>query len=114
MKTLAVHEGAFTVLRVFDCKPGESERFAKELADFTEARTRFQPGFLSSLIYLSDDACKIVEIYQWARAGDWESFCNSETGRRGGEIQAGRLPNMQFLEMVRVIGAVPPGEGEPR
>lgn len=114
MKTLAVYEGAFTVLRVFDCKPGESERFAHELAAFVDTRTRFQPGFLSSLIYLSDDACKVVEIYQWVRAEDWESFCSSDAGRRGTEIQGGRLPNLHFLEMVRAIGAVPPGGGGTR
>jgi hypothetical protein len=109
-KALPVHRGAFTVLRMFDCKPGESERFATELADFVTSRTRRHQGFLSSWVYLSDDACKVVEFFQWVRAEDWQAYNDSEDGRRAAEMQGGRIPKVQFLETVRAVGAPPPGD----
>jgi hypothetical protein len=113
MKALPVYDGAFTVLLVFECSPGESERFAHELADFVEARMRYHSGFLSSLIYLSEDACKVVELFQWARAEDWEDYRGSEDGRQAIERLAGRRPRIEFLESIRAIGAPPPGNGAP-
>jgi hypothetical protein len=114
MKALPIHEGAFTVLMIFDCKPGESERFAGELAGFVEQRMRFHPGFLSGLVYLSDDASKVVEVFQWARAGDWDAYRGSEDGREAVRWLAGRIPSVQFLEMVRSIGNPHPGEIGPQ
>jgi quinol monooxygenase YgiN len=117
MKAWPIHEGAFTVLLAFECEPRESERFANELADFAAARIRVHPGFLSSLVYLSEDALKVFEIFQWARAEDWEAYRTSEDGRQGVEQLAGRIPRIEFLELVRAIGAAPPGNdvqrGEP-
>lgn len=113
MKALRIHDGAFTVLLEHECHPGESERFAHELADFVEARMRHHPGFLSSLIYLSEDARKVVELYQWARGEDWEAYRDSEDGREATERLAGRRPKIEFLESIRAIGALPPGNGAP-
>jgi quinol monooxygenase YgiN len=110
MKALPIDEGAFSVLLVFDCKPGESERFANQLADFIDARTRFHPGFLSALVYLSDDACKVIKLFQWARAGDWEAYRSSEDGLEANRLLTGRSPSIQFLETVRAVGNPPPGE----
>jgi heme-degrading monooxygenase HmoA len=110
MKALPVHESAFTVLRIFDCRPGESEQFAHQLADFIASATRLHGGFLSSLVYLSDDARKVVELHQWARAEDWEAFRKSDDGRRAVELEIGRIPSIQFLEMVRATGAPSPGD----
>jgi len=110
MKVLPVHESAFTVLRIFDCRPAESEQFANRLGDFVVAATRLHPGFLSSLVYLSDDAQKVVELLQWARAEDWEAYGKSEDGRRAAELEIGRRRSIQFLEMVRAIGLPSPSE----
>jgi heme-degrading monooxygenase HmoA len=112
MKALPIHDGAFTVLMIFECGPGESERFANELAGFIESRTRFHPGFLSSLVYLSEDARKVVETFQWARAEDWEAYRASDDGQEAVRWLAGRTPNIQFLELIRAIGAPPPGHGD--
>jgi hypothetical protein len=109
MKALPIHEGAFTVLMVFDCDPGESERFATDLATFIESKTRFHPGFLSSLVYVSEDARKIVEVFQWARAADWEAYRASDDGHEAVQWLAGRTPGIQFLELIRAIGTPPPG-----
>jgi hypothetical protein len=114
-KALPVHSGAFTVLRIFDCKPGESERFALQLGDFVTEHTRFHQGFLSWRVYLTDDACKVVEFFQWLRAEDWQAYGQSEDGRRATELHAGLIPNVQFLETVRAVGAPPPGgNGQPQ
>lgn len=110
MKALPIHEGAFTVLSVFDCQPRESERFAQELAEFIEARTRFHPGFVSALVYLSEDARKVVELFQWARMEDWDAYCSSGDGREAMERHAGRSPDNHYLELVRCVGVPPPGE----
>jgi hypothetical protein len=114
MKAWPIHEGAFTVLVAFECEAGESERFANELGDFVAAHMRFHPGFLSSLVYLSEDARKVIEIFQWARAEDWETFRASEDGRLAIEKLGGRSPRIEFLEMIRAIGPAPPGDDAPR
>jgi heme-degrading monooxygenase HmoA len=113
MKSLPVHESAFTVLVVFNCNPGESERFAHELADFNEARMRRHPGFLSAMVYLSEDARRVIEVFQWARSEDWEAYRGSEDGRKAVEHLAGRSPKIEFLELVRAVGVLPPGDGAP-
>ncbi|MFU8896224.1 MAG: antibiotic biosynthesis monooxygenase [Gammaproteobacteria bacterium] len=110
MKALPIHEGAFTVLLVFECKPRESEALAEQLADFIETRTRFHPGFLSALVYLTEDATKVVEFFQWARAEDWEAYRRSEDGRAAVRWLAGRTPSIQFLELVRALRNPPPGD----
>lgn len=109
MKALQVYEGAFTVLLVFDCPAGESERVAHELADYVETRMRLHRGFLSSMIYLSEDARRVVEMFQWVRAEDWEAYRASEDGREAVELLAGRIPKIEFLEMVRAVRPPPPG-----
>lgn len=103
MKSLPVHEGAFNVLLMFDCKAGDSERFANELADFVEQRMRLHPGFISGLVYLSEDARKVVEVFQWARAEDWQSYRRSEDGQEGLRWLAARTPATDFLELVRCV-----------
>lgn len=110
VKSLPVHEGAFTVMLVFDCNAGESERFARELADFVEQRMRFHPGFISGLVYLSDDARKIVEVFQWARAEDWQAYRSSEDGQEGLRWLAHRSPHTDFLELVRCVEIPEPDE----
>lgn len=110
MRNLPINEGAFTVLCVFDCNPGESERVAREIAAWIEARMRFHPGFLSSMIYLSEDGRRIVEFFQWARGEDWEAYRTSEDGRMAVTQLAGRSPKMEFLEMIHAVRAPPPGE----
>lgn len=114
IKGMPIHEGAFTVLLVFECRPGESERFAQELADFVAARTRFHAGFLSALVYLSEDARKIVELFQWARSEDWEAYRASDDGRQAVQWLTERGPTIQFLELVGAIGAPPPDESRLR
>lgn len=110
MRNLPINEGAFTVLCVFDCNPGESERLAREIAEWVEARMRFHPGFLSSMIYLSEDGGRIVEFFQWARSEDWEAYRASEDGRAAIAQLAGRSPRIEFLEMIRAVGAPLPGQ----
>ncbi|HKK03291.1 MAG TPA: antibiotic biosynthesis monooxygenase [Gammaproteobacteria bacterium] len=110
MKVLPVNEGAFTVLLSFDCRPAESERFALELAHFVEERMRFHPGFLSGTIYLSEDASKVFELFQWARAEDWHAYRASEDGRDAVRWLSGHRPGISFLETVRCV--VPPAPGE--
>lgn len=109
MKTLPIDEGAFTVLGVFDCNPGESERLANEIAEAVDARIRFHPGFLSSMIYLSEDGCRIFKLFQWARVEAWEAYRASEDGRLAVEQLAGRSVKLEFLELVRAIGPPAPG-----
>ncbi|NHA15199.1 antibiotic biosynthesis monooxygenase [Thioalkalivibrio sp. XN279] len=110
MKSLPVHQGAFNVLLVFDCKPGESEQFANELGDFVAQRMRFHPGFISGLVYLSEDARKVVEVFQWARAEDWQAYRRSEDGQEGLRWLAARTPTTDFLELVRCVDAPAPGD----
>lgn len=110
MKTMPVYEGAFTVLTVFSCRPTESEHFANELADFIEQRLRPLPGFLSGLVYVSEDACTVVELSQWARSGDWDAFRSSPDGRAAVVWLSGRKPAVHLLEMVRSIPMAPPVE----
>jgi quinol monooxygenase YgiN len=110
MKAMPVYEGAFTVLMTFSCKPAESEQFANELADFIEQRLRRHPGFLSGLVYVSEDACTVVELFQWARSGDWDTYRATEDGRAAVQWLSGRKPEVHFLEMVRSIPMAPPGE----
>ena len=115
MKALPIHEGAFTVLLISECKPRESEALAEHLSDFIEKCTRFHPGFLSALVYLTEDAAKIVEVFQWARAEDWEAYRRSEDGQAAVRWLSGRTPSIQFLELVRATRNPPPGsEDEPR
>ena len=113
MRSLPVNEGAFTVLLTFDCKPDESERLAHALGDFVANRMRFHAGFLSGMVYLSDDATKVIELFQWARSEDWDQYRASEDGRDAVHWLAGRSPGIEFLETVRAVGAPPPG-GAPR
>jgi hypothetical protein len=110
MKNLPVHQGAFNVLLVFDCKAGESEYFANLLADFVEKRMRFHPGFISGLVYLSEDARKVVEVFQWARAEDWLSYRKSEIGQEALRWLAASAPATDFLELVRCVDAPAPGD----
>lgn len=110
MRNLPINEGAFTVLCVFNCNPGESEHLARQIAEWVDARMRFHPGFLSSMIYLSEDGGRIVEFFQWARAEDWEAYRASEDGRTAVAQLAGRSPKIEFLEMVQAVGAPPPGK----
>ena len=110
MKSLPVHQGAFNVLLVFDCKAGESEQFANELADFVERRMRIHPGFISGLVYLSEDARKVVELFQWARAEDWQAYRRSEDGQAALRWLAARSPATDFLELVRCVDAPAPGD----
>lgn len=110
MKSLPIHQGAFTVLLSFDCNAGESEQFANELADFVEQRMRFHPGFISGLVYLSEDARKVVEVFQWARAEDWQAYRKSEDGQEGLRWLARRSPHTDFLELVRCVDAPVPGD----
>lgn len=112
MKTLPLHQGAFTVLLTFECDPGDSEQFAHDLADFVERRMRFHPGFISGLVYLSEDARKVVEVFQWARAEDWQAYRRSEDGQEGLRWLSPRRPATEFLEMVRSVGAPAPGEAK--
>ena len=110
MKNLPVHEGAFNVLLIFDCKADESEHFANLLADFVEKRMRFHPGFISGLVYLSEDARKVVEVFQWARAEDWQAYRKSEIGQEALRWLAARAPATEFLELVRCVDAPAPGD----
>lgn len=110
MRALPVHEGAFSVLLIFDCAPGESERFANELSEFIERRVRYHPGFLSALVYLSEDAAKVIELFQWARAEDWQRYRASTDGRDAVQWLAGHRPSVQYLELVRGIVNPPPGD----
>jgi hypothetical protein len=109
MKAMPIHEGAFTALLVHDCNPAESERFALDRAEHIEQRMRKHAGFLSSLVYLSDDANKVFELLQWARAGDWEAYRNSEDGRRAAMSPPGRGPAVHGLEIVGAALPSPPG-----
>jgi quinol monooxygenase YgiN len=109
MKALPIHEGAFSVLLVFQCSPRDSERLAHALAEFIETRMRFHAGFLSSLVYVSEDASRVVELFQWVRAEDWEAYRASEDGREAVERLAGHSPKIEFLELIQAIGAPPPG-----
>lgn len=111
MKTLPIDEGAFTVLCVFDCNPGESERLAIEIAEAVDARMRFHPGFLSSMIYLSEDGCRVFKLFQWARVEAWEAYRASDDGRLAVEQLAGRSVKLEFLELIRAIGPPAPGRG---
>lgn len=110
MRNLPIYEGAFTVLCVFDCNPGESEGLAREAAQWVDERMRFHPGFLSSMIYLSEDGGRIVELFQWAREEDWTAYRASEDGRAGVTKLAGRSARIEFLEMIQAAGAPPPGQ----
>lgn len=113
MKSLPVDQGAFTVLLSFECEAGESEQFANRLAEFVEQRMRFHAGFISGLVYLSEDARKVVEVFQWARAEDWQAYRRSEDGQEGLRWLAPRRPATDFLELVRFVGAPAPGESRP-
>ena len=113
MKTLPLHQGAFTVLLTFDCNPGDSEQFAHDLAEFVERRMRFHPGFISGLVYLSEDARTVVEVFQWARAEDWQAYRRSADGQEGLHWLSPRKPTTDFLEMVSSMAAPAPGEGKP-
>jgi hypothetical protein len=113
MKSLPINEGAFTVLLEFECSSIDSEKFARELGDFVDQRMRFHPGFLSSLIYLSEDARKVVEVFQWARAEDWQAYRASEDGQEAVRWLAGRRPATHFLELFRFSLAPVPGESRP-
>jgi len=108
MKALPIHEGAFTVLLVFDCSPRDSERLSHALVEFIETRMRVHAGFLSGLVYVSEDASKVVELFQWARAEDWETYRASGDGREAVERLSGHSPRIEFLELIRAIGALPP------
>lgn len=115
MKALPIPEGAFSVLLVFDCNPSESEKFAHALGDFIESRMRFHAGFISALVYVSEDASKVVEHFQWSRADDWEAYRASEDGGDAVTLLAGRRPRIEFLELIRAVGAPPPGtHGRPQ
>jgi quinol monooxygenase YgiN len=109
MKALPIHEGAFSVLLVFQCNPRESEQLAQALVEFIESRMRFHEGFLSSLVYVSEDAGRVVELFQWARAEDWEAYRASKDGREAVERLAGRQPKIEFLELIQAIGPPAPG-----
>lgn len=109
MKALPIHEGAFSVLLVFDCNSRDSERLSQALGEFIETRMRLHAGFLSGLVYVSEDATKVVELFQWARAEDWEAYRGSPDGREAVGRLAGRSPKIEFLELTRAIGALPPG-----
>jgi antibiotic biosynthesis monooxygenase (ABM) superfamily enzyme len=113
MKAMPIHDGAFTVLVAHECKPAESERFALERVDHIEQRMRRHAGFLSSLVYLSDDATRVFELLQWARAGDWEAYRDSEDGRRAALSPPGRGPAVHGLEMVGAALPSPPGRDPP-
>lgn len=113
MKALPIHEGAFSVLLVFQCNPRESEQLAQALAEFIESRMRFHAGFLSALVYVSEDAGRVVELFQWTRAEDWEAYRASGDGQAV-ERLASRPPKVELLELIQMIGAPPPGtQGAP-
>ena len=109
MRALPIHEGAFSVLLVFQCSSRESEQLAHTLAEFIDSRMRFHAGFLSSLVYISEDAGRVVQLFQWARAEDWEAYRVSADGREAVERAASHKPKIEFLELIYATGAPPPG-----
>jgi hypothetical protein len=113
MKSLPIHDGAFTVLLECECNPGESEGLARHLSEFIRERTRRHVGYLSALVYLSEDGHTIVAHFQWARAGDWSAWRASKDGHRFAELLAGCSQELQFLELVDGIPALHPGEHDP-
>jgi hypothetical protein len=102
-RTLPIIESAFTVLLSFECEPAQSEDFARRLSEFVAERMRRHAGFLSALIYLSDDARRVVEHFQWARAEDWVAYRQSEDGREAVAWLGRRVPQVNYLELVEAV-----------
>ena len=107
MASIPVRPDSFTVLLVFETRPDEAETFSRGLHEFVASRFPEHPGFLSGLVYCSDDQRSVVELLQWRRAEDWASYRESADGRAGLAWLRDRHPRVHYLELV---GATPPSD----
>jgi heme-degrading monooxygenase HmoA len=107
-RSIPILDGAFTVMVVYECEPTQSEEFAAGLAKFIAAGMRRHPGFLSALVYLSEDGRRVVEHFQWVRAEDWAAYRISDEGREALHWMGRRHPEVHYLELVQsIVTALP-------
>ena len=109
MPSLSVDPDVFTVLLIFETRPDEAEGFADRLADFIEERLSGHEGFLSGVVYASDDQRRVVEFFQWARPEDWAAYRASEDGREGLFWLQDRHPQVLYLDLSRAVTGPVPG-----
>jgi hypothetical protein len=103
MSTMPVPDDAFTVLLVFETRPEEADEFARRLSAFVSERMSRHRGFVSGLVYVSDDSRRVMELFQWARPDDWADYRASEDGREGLEWLQDRHPQVHYLELNTLV-----------
>lgn len=109
MTGLSVDPDVFTVLLIFETRPDEAEGFAGRLADFVEERLPRHEGFLTGIVYVSDDHRRVVEFFQWVRPEDWAAYRASEDGREGLSWLQDRHPQVLYLDLSRAVPGSLPG-----
>ncbi|MEJ2514194.1 MAG: antibiotic biosynthesis monooxygenase [Gammaproteobacteria bacterium] len=108
MVTIPCASDGFTVQLVFETHPDEAEAFARRLLAFVSERLPRHGGFMSAVVYVSDDQRRVVELLQWARPEDWAAYRSSVDGRAGLAWLQDRHPGVQYLELVgAVLGSGP-------
>jgi len=109
MTGLSVDPDVFTVLLIFETRPDEAECFAARLSGFVEERLPRHEGFVSGIVYVSDDQRRVVEFFQWARPEDWAAYRASEDGREGLFWLQDRHPQVLYLDLHRAVAGPAPG-----
>ena len=103
MPNMPVPADAFTVLLIFETRPEEADEFARRLSGFVSGRMSRDEGFISGLVYVSDDCRRVIEFFQWARPDDWAAYRASEDGREGLEWLQDRHPQVHYLELNTLV-----------
>ncbi len=93
----------FTVQLVFETRPDEAEVFARRLLAFVSDRLPRHAGFVSAVVYASEDQRRVIELLQWARPEDWAAYRSSVDGRAGLAWLQDRHPGVHYLELVGAV-----------
>ncbi len=99
MITIPTKEPLFTVLLMFECQPDEQSPLIDKLFNFINTRMKPQPGFVSSLVYASEDGTKVVEHFQWKDRASYENYRQSDSGKKAAQWLVTLHPQVFYLEL---------------
>jgi quinol monooxygenase YgiN len=81
MTTLDPKDGYAVLINTFRVAPERAEALMTLLERATEEIMRFQPGFVSANLHLSDDRTRIVNYAQWRSPADFEAMLQDPAAR---------------------------------
>ncbi len=99
MITIPTKEPLFTVLLMFECQPDEQQSLVDKLFSVINTHMKPHPGFVSSLVYASENGTKIVEHFQWEDRASYENYRQSDSGREAARWLVDLHPRVFYLEL---------------